>query len=62
MSWTPSYFTTGYEIDCATYDSTQTPYVPSYTRCATLTDQDDTDHKHSVTISSWTAGGTDYSH
>ena len=61
MSWTPSYFTTGYEIDCAVYDSTQTPYVPSYTRCATLTDQDDTDDKHTVTISSWTAGGTDYS-
>ena len=61
MTWTPSYFTTGYEFYCDAYDPTQTPYVPSYTRCATLTDQDDTDDKHSVTISSWTAGGTDYS-
>ena len=61
MSWTPSYFTTGYEIDCAAYDPTQTPYVPAYTRCATLTDQDDTDDEHSVTISSWTVDGTDYS-
>ena len=61
MSWTPNYWTTGYEIDCAAYDSTQTPYVPSYTRCATLTDQDDTDDEHSVTISSWTVDGTDYS-
>ena len=61
MSWTPNYWTTGYEIDCAAYDSSQTPYVPSYTRCATLTDQDDTDDKHSVTISTWTADGTDYS-
>ena len=33
MSWTPNYWTTGYEIDCAEYDSTQTPYVP-YTPAA----------------------------
>ena len=60
MSWTPSYFTTGYEIDCDAYDPTQIPYSPSYTRCATLTDQDDTAAKHTVTISTWTAGGVTY--
>ena len=60
MSWTPNYWTTGYEFDCAAYDLTQTPYVPAYTRCATLTDQDDTDDEHSVTISTWTADGTNY--
>ena len=60
MSWTPSYFTTGYEIDCDAYDPTQIPYSPSYTRCATLTDQDDTAAKHTVTLSTWTAGGVTY--
>ena len=54
LSWTPNLWTTGYQIDCAEQGS-------SYTRCATLSDQDDTAAKHSVTISSWTAGGTDYS-
>ena len=61
MSWTPNYWTTGYEFDCAVYDPTQTPYVPSYTRCATLSNQDDTEDTHTVTISSWAAGGTNYS-
>ena len=61
MTWTPNFWTTGYEFDCATYDPTQTPYVPSYTRCATLTDQRDTDPKHTVTISTWTERNTSYS-
>ena len=54
LSWTPNPWTTGYEIDCAVLGS-------SYTRCATLTNQDHSDAEHSVTISTWTAGGTNYS-
>ena len=53
LSWTPNPWTTGYEIDCAVLGS-------SYTRCATLTDQDHSATQHSVTISTWTAGGTNY--
>ena len=60
LSWTPNPWTTGYEIDCDTYDSTQSPYSPSYTRCATLTNQDHSASQHSVTISTWPAGGTNY--
>ena len=54
LSWTPNPWTTGYEIDCAVLGS-------AYTRCATLTNQDHSDAEHSVTISTWTAGGTNYS-
>ena len=61
MSWTPKYWTTGYEFDCATYDPAQTPHTPSYTRCATLINQDDTAAQHSVTISTWTDDGKSYS-
>ena len=53
LSWTPNPWTTGYEIDCAVYGQT-------YTRCATLSDQDDEDTQHSVTISTWTVGNTTY--
>ena len=60
LQWTPNFFTTGYEIDCAEHDSTQ-PGNPSYTRCKTLTDQDDTASSHVVNISTWTAGGANYS-
>ncbi len=57
MSWTPAPWGTGYLIDCAVH----VPGQPAaYTRCATLTNQDDTDAEHSVTISSWTAGGNNY--
>ena len=58
LSWTPNFWTTGYEIDCAAAVSGQ---PAAYTRCATLTDQVDTDAVHSVTITNWTAGGTNYS-
>ena len=54
LSWTPNFWTTGYQIDCAVSGEART-------RCATLTNQDDTAAKHSVTISTWTAGGTNYS-
>ena len=54
LSWTPNFWTTGYLIDCAVSGQTRT-------RCATLTNQDDTAATHSVTISTWTAGGTNYS-
>ena len=50
LSWTPNPWTTGYEIDCAVLGS-------SYTRCATLTNQDHSATQHSVTISTWAAGG-----
>ena len=60
LRWTPNPWTTGYEIDCDTYDSTQSPHSPSYTRCATLTNQDHSASEHNVTISTWTAGGTNY--
>ena len=53
LSWTPNPYTTGYEIDCAVLGS-------SYTRCATLANQDHSASQHSVTISTWTAGGTEY--
>ena len=53
LSWTPNPYTTGYKIDCAVQGS-------SYTRCATLTNQDHSATQHSVTISTWTAGGTNY--
>ena len=53
LSWTPNPWTTGYEIDCAVLGS-------AYTRCATLTNQDHSATEHSVTISTWTAGGTNY--
>ena len=58
MSWTPDRFTTGYEVYCDNYTAGE---EADYTLCATLTDQDDTDDTHSVTITNWTAGGTDYS-
>ena len=53
LSWTPNPWTTGYEIDCAVLGS-------AYTRCATLTNQDHSASQHSVTVSTWTAGGTNY--
>ena len=50
LSWSPSPWTTGYQIDCAEADMTP-PYTASvYTRCATLTGQVDTATSHSVTI------------
>ena len=50
LSWSPSPWTTGYQIHCAEADMTP-PYSPSvYTLCATLTGQLDTATSHSVTI------------
>ena len=57
LSWRPHFWTSGYRIYCDDFISGQ---APVYTLCATLTDQDDTDAEHSATLSSWTAGGTDY--
>ena len=56
-TWTPNPWTTGYNIDCAVPASGQ---VADYTHCATLTGQDDTATSHTATVSSWTAGGTNY--
>ena len=50
VSWTPNPHTTGYQIDCAEVDTTQSFTPPSYTSCATLTNQDDTATKHTVTL------------
>ena len=60
LSWTPNLFATGYEIDCATYDP-NAAYNPTYTRCDTLTNQDDTDATHTATITTWTANSKNYS-
>ena len=60
LSWTPNFWTTDYDIYCHQYTPGAT-YNPDYTLCATLTDQDDTASSHSVTISTWTADGTNYS-
>ena len=50
LSWSPSPWTTGYQIHCAEADMTP-PYSASvYTLCATLTGQVDTATSHSVTI------------
>ena len=59
LSWDPNYWTTGYTVYCGTYDATQSPYVEPSTVCATLTDQDDTQARHSVTLTSWTGGSID---
>ena len=59
MSWDPNPWTTGYNIYCDNYTSGGT-YSPSYTQCATLTNQSHTDSRHSVTITHWTSGGTSY--
>ena len=48
LTWTPNAFTTAYDVDCAVAVAGQTP---AYTRCATLTGQDDTASSHTVTIS-----------
>ena len=32
MTWTPNYWTTGYEFDCDTYDP-NVAYNPAFTRC-----------------------------
>ena len=62
MSWTPNYWTTGYEIDCATRTTPGRPRTPVlHALRHAETNQDDTDVKHSVTISTWTADGTTYS-
>ncbi len=66
LSWTPPPYAQGYEIDCATYATPSQPhtpstYQPSYTRCADVETATVTNGKINVTISSWTAGGTDYS-
>ena len=57
LSWDPNPWTTGYEIYCGEHN----PPSTTYTLCATLTNQDDTAARHSVTLTSWTAGGTNYS-
>ena len=57
LTWTPTAWTTGYLFDCAVVTGAN----PAYTRCATLPNQVDTAAEHSVTISTWTAGGTNYS-
>ena len=57
LSWVPPVYAQGFEIDCDTYE---TPYNPSYTRCADVETATVTDGKINVAISSWTVGGTTY--
>ena len=57
LTWTPTAWTTGYLFDCAVVTGAN----PAYTRCATLPNQVDTAAEHTVTISTWTAGGANYS-
>ena len=61
VSWTPpkhlSTYTQGYEIECATFENNVTG---TYTRCADVESATAVNNKFNVTISSWTADGTDY--
>ena len=56
LTWTPPAWVTGYLIDCAVVTGSN----PAYTRCATLPNQSDTASEHTVTVSSWTVGSTNY--
>ena len=58
LSWTPYHWTTDYEIECDTYTAGEDP---DYTLCATLSNVDNTDASHGVTITTWTDDGTNYS-
>ena len=61
VSWTPPKhlptYTQGYEIECATFENNVTG---TYTRCADVESATAVNNKFNVTISSWTAGGANY--
>ena len=61
LSWTANHHllphAEGYEIECATRAGNVSA---AYTRCADVEDATPVSGKLSATISSWTAGGTDY--
>ena len=54
ISWKANWSATEYLVDCAVMGE-------SYTRCANPTSLDANADRHSVTISSWTDGGNNYS-
>ena len=57
LSWDRQIFSQGYEIECATRENNVTS---AYTLCADVENQTVVNGKITATISSWTAGGTDY--
>ena len=57
VSWERQIFSQGYEIECATRENNVTG---AHTLCADVETQTVVDGKINVTISSWTADGTDY--
>ena len=57
VSWTRSGFSQGYEIECATFENNVTS---AYTLCADVETQTVVNGTITATISSWTAGGTNY--
>ena len=61
LSWISPLHGQGYEVECDTYDSTQSPYNPSYTLCADVENANVVaGGTISATITSWTDSGTNY--
>ena len=57
FSWERQIFSQGYQIECATRENNVTG---AYTLCADVSSATAVNGRYSATISSWTAGGTDY--
>ena len=57
LSWNPPQHAQGYEIQCATRENNVTG---TYTLCADVETATVTNSKISITISSWSTGGNDY--
>lgn len=57
VSWTRPGYAQGYEIRCATYENNVTG---TYTDCADVENATAVNGRYSATISSWTAGGANY--
>ena len=57
FSWERQIFSQGYQIECATRENNVTG---AYTLCADVSSATAVNGRYSETISSWTAGGTDY--
>ena len=57
LSWERQIFSQGYQIECATRENNVTG---AYTLCADVSSATAVNGRYSATISSWTAGGTNY--
>ena len=57
LSWERRIFSQGYQIECATRENNVTG---AYTLCADVSSATAVNGRYSATISSWTAGGTNY--